>query len=261
MPTDMKQAGVSILIACSALAISACGGGSSSSSDNSATALTPGVYNIGRVYEDRETLEGISLFSSSGKFVAQLGRVDFGTLTFSNSGRFSIEIEEYLLGDFSGPVSGALKGQVVSAKEANLTASKSGSDPISNGVLYRDDKRSDSGVTFDDELFNSFTTSDAEGAKTITINPDSSDDSKGVLDGNIGNKCKLSGDVSIPDKSINVFEVSYKATGCEPSPKEQTEESARNGDYTGLGTYIPSKGEILIYSQNGTVAWKFRGKR
>lgn len=259
MPTDMKRAGVSILIAFSALAFSACGGGSSSSSDNSATELTPGVFNIGRVYEDRDTLEGISLFSPSGKFVAQLGRVDFGMLTFSNSGRFSIEIEEYLLGDFSGPVSGALKGQVVSAKEANLTASKSGSDPISNGVLYRNDKRSDSGITIND-IDNSFMMTESDNTTTITLTSDGPDGVNGAFEGRDEDGCIFEGDVFIPDKTINIFEVTYSVSNCPLAPDEAGKESARNSDYTGLGTYTPDE-EILIYSQNGTVAWKFRGKR
>jgi len=57
------KANAALLIALSALTLSACGGGGSSSSGgsgSSATELESGVYNIGRIFSDGSTQEGLS---------------------------------------------------------------------------------------------------------------------------------------------------------------------------------------------------------
>lgn len=251
MPKDTKQAGVSILLVCSALMFSACGGSSSSGGpDNSATELKPGVYDIGRIFSDGSTKEGLSLISPSGEFVSVLGRAAFGPLTFSGSGEFSGPIVEYMLNNSSEPLRGTVSGAVKSAKQADLTASTS--DSSANGVLLRKDESSNLGVTLDriSAIYSS------EGSQsTITIASD------GDVSGNDKTGCDFSGEVKIPDEAINVFEITYEASLCEGVPTENASAEDRNGTFSGLGTYDASAGGILFYSQNGTVAWMFRGKR
>lgn len=237
-----------------ALSLAACGGGGGSSGSEpkaQSTDLKPGVFDIGRIFSDGSTKEGISFLSPTGKFVAILDLVDFGTLTFSDSGQFSGPIEEYNLAVFSGPTSGTLSGEVVSSKEANLTASRS--DLTSNGVLLRNDEHSDLGVTFE-ELSAVYTVINS--TSLITIGPTGE-----VTGGDRG--CDFYGQVVIPDKTINVFEVTYEASNCPPLPAEGEDATAmaRNGEFTGLGTYDPSGGELLFYAHNGTVAWMFKGTR
>lgn len=252
MLKEIRQASLGIIVVFSALTLSACGGGGGSSGSEpkaQSTDLKPGVFYIGRVFTDESTKEGISFLSPTGKFVAILDLVDFGTLTFSDSGQFSGQIEEYNLGDFSGPTSGTLSGEVKSSKEANLTASKT--DFAANGLLFRNDTLSDLGVTFE-ELSGSYTITNS--TPWINIGP------TGEVTGG-DEKCVFNGQVVIPDKTINVFELTYKASSCPPLPEENATESVRNGDFSGLGTYDPSVGEVLFYARNGTVAWMFKGKR
>lgn len=238
-----------------ALSLAACGGGGGGGSSGSepkaqSTDLKPGVFYIGRVFTDGSKKVGISFLSPTGKFVAILDLVDFGTLTFSDSGQFSGQIEEYNLGDFSGPTSGTLSGEVKSSKEASLTASKT--DFASNGALLRKDEPSDLGVTLE-EISATYTPIDSNSSITIA--------SDGVVDGSDQTGCAFRGDVDIPDETINVFEVTYEASNCGPLSAEGATENDRNGKFTGLGTYDPSVGEVLFYARNGTVAWMFKGKR
>jgi hypothetical protein len=252
MLKKIRQASVGIIVVFSALTLSACGGGSSGTEPRAqATELKPGVFDIGRVFTNGSRQEGISLLSPTGKFVGILQRVAFGKLTFSGSGEFSGPIEEYLLGDYSGPTSGTLSGEVLSSKEADLTASISGSVAISNGVLLRKDKLSDLGVTFD-ELSAVYTITNS--TSLVTIGPTGE-----VTGGDRG--CVFNGQVVIPDKTINVFEVTYEASTCSPLPGENATANDRNGDFSGLGTYDASGGEVLFYARNGTVAWMFKGTR
>ncbi|MGO1503140.1 MAG: hypothetical protein ACTHWH_17860 [Marinobacter sp.] len=252
----MNKANAGLLVVFSALALSACGGGGSSSSDgpdNSATELKPGVYNIGRIFSDGSSKEGLSLISPSGEFVSVLGRAAFGPLTFSGSGEFSGPIVEYTLNDTTEPLRGTVSGIVKSAKEADLTASKS--DLSVSGVLLRRDEPSDLGVTLS-RISANYSTDDSQSAITIS--------SDGVVAGTDKTGCVFSGKVEIPDEAINVFEITYEAENCAEIPTENASAEDRNGTFSGLGTYIPSGEsgeEILFYTRNDTVAWMFRGNK
>lgn len=253
------KANAALLIALSALTLSACGGGGSSSSGgsgSSATELESGVYNIGRIFSDGSTQEGLSFISASGQFVSVLGRVAFGTLKYSDNGEFSGPIVEYTLNNSAELLRGTLSGVVTSSKEADLTASKS--ELAVSGVLVRKDKPSDFGVTLD-RISANYSTDDSQSSITIA--------SDGVVSGNDQTGCDFRGKVKIPDEAINVFEITYEASLCDELPAEDASAEDRNGTFSGLGTYIPSGepgesgGEVLFYSQNGTVAWMFKGKR
>jgi hypothetical protein len=252
MLKEIRQAIVGIIIVFSALTLSACGSSSSGTKPKAqASDLKPGIFYIGRVFTDGSTKEGISLLSSTGEFVATLDRnsFTFSTLTFSGSGEFSGPIVEYILGDSWGLTSATLSGEITSSRKANLIASRS--NLTSNGVLLRNDKPSDLGVTFD-ELSAVYVATNS--TSWITIGPE------GEVTGE-DRGCDFYGQVVIPDKTINVFEVTYKASTCSPLLAEGAEAMDRDGEFTGLGTYDPSGGELLFFARNGTVAWMFKGKR
>lgn len=65
--------------------------------------------------------------------------------------------------------------------------------------------------------------------------------------------CQLLGieTLSVPDTSINVFDISYTLTLC-------TNED-RRGEYSGVGFVGPAGEQMVFASHNGTVAMKFQG--
>ncbi|MDN6320054.1 MAG: hypothetical protein L0J77_09830 [Marinobacter sp.] len=255
MLKGINKANAGFMVVFSALALGACGGSSSSSSsNNSATELKPGVFYMGKKLSADEELVGESFISSTGKFVIFLrneSEVDGGlvvekSFTFGNlqysSGKLSSQIEEYKYlnppeADASWDrLEGSLFGDLKSSKRADLTSSISESSPITKGVLYRDDKRSDPNLTIND-IYNSFMMTNSGTTTTVTITPDSSDESKGTFVVNQGDTCNGNGEVSIPDQAINVFEVTYKVSNCPSSTDENAAQGLRDGDYSGLGTY------------------------
>lgn len=94
---------------------------------------------------------------------------------------------------------------------------------------------------------------DTDNTNTFTIGPDG-----GVI-GSDQRGCNFLGQVVIPDKTINVFELTYDASNCLAAPGEEATADDRNGEYTGLGTYDSSGNEVIFYSRNGTVAMFFKG--
>tara|TARA_R110002096_G_scaffold429184_1_gene641798 strand:- start:942 stop:1727 length:786 start_codon:yes stop_codon:yes gene_type:complete len=253
------KATIGILAVFSALTLSACsggggGGGSSASSGSSATELKPGVYDIGRLFSNGSTKEGLSLISPTGKFVANLDSKSFtfGNIVFSASGTISGAVVEYILGPPWELTNGTLSGQVVSSEEANLGAQNG--NLSTNSVLLRKPEFSDSSTSFE-KMDATYFMSDPSDTAAITIAPD------GSLEGTDQLDCTFSGQIVIPDKNINVFEVTYTASLCAEDPDEQALPDDRNGEFSGLGFLSPSGDEIIFYSRNGKVAWMFKGTR
>lgn len=248
MLKEKEQTKVALLAVFSVFTLSACGGGGSDSDKPTASKLTPGVFDIGRVLSGG-TNEGDSLLSPTGKFVAVFsseGRnsYTFGDLEFSDSGKVSGQVTEYIWDSSSwGITEGSLSGQVISSRRADLTASKD--SPVSDSILYRKPGSSNLGITLA-EISTTYT--DTDNALVVTISPD------GSVDGRSGTQCAFLGEIVIRDTTANVFEINYEAFDC-PS----------NGDFTGLGTYIhaddPSDGELNFFTHNDEIAWEFKGKR
>jgi len=258
MLKGVKQTAIGILAVFSALTLSACsGGGDSGGSGSSATELKSGVYNIGRLFSNGSTKEGLSLISPTGKFVANLDKASFtfGNISFSASGDISGTIDEFILGPPWKITSGSLSGQVVSSDEANLRAQK---DSLStNSVLLRIPASSDTGLTLE-KISTTYNMSDPGKDPVITIAPD------GAITGGTGvdqRDCVFNGQVTIPDESTNVFELTYTASLCANDPDEDALGKDRDGEFSGLGTYNASEGELLFYARNKVVAWKFLGTR
>lgn len=252
MLKGLRQASTGTLVVCLAFVLSGCSGGSSSSSSQAqATALKSGVFDIGRLFSDGSTKEGISLLSPTGNFVVNLDRnsYSFGTLGFSDAGNISGQIVEYILNSTWSLTSATLSGEVRSAESADLRAKSS--EVTSNSVLQRNPELSDLGVTLDN--LSGIFMSDTENTNTFTIGTDG-----GVI-GSDQRGCNFRGQVVIPDKTINVFELTYDASNCPAAPNEGATADDRNGEYTGLGTYDSSGNEVIFYSRNGSVAMFFKG--
>ncbi|MGO3295394.1 MAG: hypothetical protein ACTILN_06955 [Marinobacter sp.] len=255
MPKDVKQAGISILIVCSALIFSGCGSSSGSGSKAAvqASELQPGAFFIGRQFSDRPTVEGVSLISSTGKFVVIFSShsLTFGNLQFSDSGNISGQLDQYIYRSPWERTDGSLSGEVKSSERADLTAS--GPGVTSNSVLFRDQSSSGPGVTMG-ALSGTYTVTDPDNTSWITVDPIGQ-----VTGGDQG--CVFNGEVAIPDSSINLFEINYEAENCSALPNEDALASDRNGEFSGLGRYDRSRSEIYFYSRNGTVAKMFIGTK
>lgn len=82
--------------------------------------------------------------------------------------------------------------------------------------------------------------------------------------------CELKGqitiptdEVNIPDADINIFELSYEASGCDDLAEAPS--SQRNGEYLGVGTFTPTNSEgeerIEFAASNGKIAFYFAGAK
>lgn len=51
------------------------------------------------------------------------------------------------------------------------------------------------------------------------------------------------------------------SANCSALPDEGALADERDGEFSGLGAYNASDGEIFFYGRNGTVAWMFKGTK
>lgn len=255
MSTEIKQATIGILTVFSALTLGACGGSGSDDPGSSATELKSGVYHIGRLFSDGSTREGLSLISPTGNFVANLDTrsYTFGNVAFSASGKISGEIVEYILSPPWKLTNGTLSGQVVSSVQADLGAQSGNLSTTS--VLLRNTDFNGLGVMTFETMSGTYTMSNPDNTSSITIN------SNGDITGGDQAGCIFNGELVIPDKTINVFEVMYTAENCPADSDEDASADDRNGEFSGLGFLSPSGDEAIFYSRNGTVGWMFKGSR
>ncbi|NWN90611.1 hypothetical protein HLV39_03725 [Marinobacter adhaerens] len=268
MLKGLRQASTGgIVVVSFALMLSACGGGDDSDSGGSggpSTELKPGVYDIGTDMGG-VLREGLSLISpTTGEFVS--GFVDnvegsevkafaFGNIKFS-SGKISGSIVEYKATPSPWKlIEGTLSGDVVSSERADLIASKNGK-VNSISVLLRRSGVSDSGITLE-KLSATYSTPDSTSAITITEN--------GEITGDAHSCSNILGEVVIPDTSINVFKVTYKAEAfnCSGLPSEEVLGDDLKGEYSGLGTFDEHTNKLIFYTRNDNekVAWMFEGIR
>lgn len=261
MLKQIRQGSIGFLIVFSALSVIGCSSGSGSSGSESSaqsSELDPGLFYIGRILDGGSKSEGDSLISPTGEFVVTFSNQSktkvsytFGSLQFSDAGKISGPIEEYVSGPPWTRTTGTLSGNVTSSEMANLSATRPGVS--SNAVLLRDHDSSNAGVTFR-QLSGNYTVPDPNITAWITIGPEGE-----VTGGN--QDCVLNGDVTIPDPTVDIFEISYEAANCSSVPDEGASETDRNGNFSGLGAYKHSDGEMYFFSHNGTVPWMFIGKK
>ncbi|MCM0613387.1 hypothetical protein KFJ24_12970 [Marinobacter sediminum] len=217
------------------------------------TELKPGAYYVTTELADGSTLEGLSLLSPSGAFAVAFSDQDltFGTLTFSSPDVISGTGTDYVLNESWELTSGSISGTVTSSETAELRATASGF--YSDSTLQRENTYSDLGITLSD--ISGTYTMDEPGYLTssVTIASD------GTVTGSDQTGCVFNGQITIPDQSINVFEVDYSSSNC--GSLSYASASDRNGDFSGIGSYDPSLQELEVVSRNGKIASIFFGTR
>ncbi|KPP97658.1 hypothetical protein [Marinobacter sp. HL-58] len=269
------ESGLAITILGASLLVSACGGGGGGGSDSTSssslggdvTGLKAGLYEteITRTKLDSATQTAVSYLSPTGAlttvFLKGAG-LSFGTLEFDGSDISGTSSDYRQLDpderDPEGFVEkkddeqGTISGTVESRESGRFTTADAEGEIDTKVKLKRQNTISDIGVSLE-ELAGTYTTEDSGVALTVeadgTVNAEYYKKTTG---------CHLQGiqTLSVPDTSINMFEIAYTMSECNDEYKH------RNGDYTGRGFLGPAENQQMVFAaQNGTVAMQFDGTR
>ncbi|MDK8464425.1 hypothetical protein [Marinobacter sp. SS13-12] len=227
--------------------------------------LKAGVYSVVVTYTDeREPLVGPMLLSATGNFTFPFGdRVTSGTLIYdglSDSEGSYIEgpVVEYELFDewVRTPESADKKATIVGVvpPDQNVSALLDTGALVEEIKITRDNSASNQSLRFD-QIAGTHEAS-AGSDPQIMIDVD------GGING-VDRGCILEGQVTIPVAEVNIYELSYEASGCTDLPEATGEE--RDGDYLGIGTFTPAgsegEGSIEFAASNGKIAFYFAGTR
>lgn len=207
--------------------------------------------------DDREPLVGPMFLSATGNFTFPFG-ADFitsGTLTLEGSDSVGSDLAgpvvEYELFDTWGRTTGTIVGFVPS--DSNESAFLDTGGLVEQIEITRDNPASDENLSFDKiaGIYETPAGSDPQ----ITI------DVAGGING-VDRGCILEGQITIPVAEINIYELSYVASGC--SDLAEATGSQRDGEYLGIGTFTPaadSAGDnsIKFAASNGKIAFFFAG--
>lgn len=234
-----------------ALFLSACGGGGSSSSTETppetSIELSAGGYYTEIAFSDGSTVDAITLLSSSGKFVTVVDFTDItvGNLSFGSTNQITGSGTDVIYDGTWQTIDGTITGTAHTASSATIKATAPGYE--STVTLTRDDAYSNLGVSLD-QLSGTYIMSSPEVYTTsVTVASD------GTVTGNDETGCVFNGQVTIPNGTFNVYEVSYTASNCA--------DTQRNGQFFGLGAYDPSLGEIEFAGSDGEVSAVFIGTK
>jgi hypothetical protein len=262
----ISDPGLVTTMLCASLILSACGGGGSSSGssespDVAAAALEPGLYEakIDRVGIDG-TQTATTYLSPTGKFAVVFGEnsgLSLGTFDFAN-GRISGISVDYRQPDpksfFEGKddEEGTIAGTVRSQASAKFSTSDAESKVNTNVTLQQ---------TKEFNALSDLDISLERASGTYQASPDaflqlSSDGSLYAEHYTQETGCRFEGteSVSVPDASINVFNITYTMSNCN--------NDNRNGEYSGVGLFGPTtdrRMQMIFAAHNGKVAMKFEG--
>lgn len=239
----------------SAVALSACGGGGGGGgssggggSGSGPVVLQPGVYDARLEFVVGTPEDVVALVSRSGKLIFFNGSTALTSVDLVYGSQSSVSGSGVTV-RFSGgnwtAFQGTLSGTVNSAQSARLQVSSDGTVI----TLVRDNDFTAQGVTLTD-ISGSYN-AEGGGALFFNIAPDG-----GLTGGNGGGNCAFNGQVTIPDESVNLFEVTYNAANCT--------DSELNGDFVGLGTFFPDASApdgIIFATTDEEVGGVFFGKR
>lgn len=265
------------------LLLAACGGGGGGGGDNStadttdpsggtnepATRLKAGRFNTTVTYENSPSRDGLTILSPTGRFASALQltqqeldagdrpNISFGEYKFDN-GEISGSATDFIyIVDNESWVSstGEIDGTVEAPGEGVLGGEASNSSTSIN--LKRQPDYSDQGVTLS-ELSGTYTQSGNTLHTSITV------DSGGTVTGNGGeNGCQVftgeNGGVTIPDTSLNVFEIKYTVANCKDEAGDPAPE--KNGEFSGVGTFDSEDSRLEFLANNEEIAVLFSGAR
>ncbi|WP_336366513.1 hypothetical protein [Marinobacter sp. C2H3] len=254
-----SNVGFGAMAAAGLLALAGCGGGGGSSGSGGTSSptvnqLDSGLYITSLKSSSGGQYSGGTYFLPSGKFTTIFEDssgtyVSFGQLSISN-GSISGQGTDYLYRNgVRSKVSGTLSGTAKSTREAELKGSSS--SETTTAILERQNTFSDKGYTLAD-IANTYSATSS--SLVFTVYAD------GSLDGNNGS-CHFAGTLQIPEANINVYKINFEATLC--APGEGASAAERNGNYEGIGTYVPPSGgstaQIRFAANNGSLAMVFIG--
>ncbi|WP_288354046.1 hypothetical protein [uncultured Marinobacter sp.] len=255
------------------LILAACGGGgsggssSSGGSDGDTTSLKAGLYETKVTYANgAPSQKPVTYFSPTSKFVIVFGGdagLTFGTFRFSGSSISATSTDYRQLdpvqpdtdGFFEkrGSQQGVISGTVKSRESAEFSTADAEGKISTNVEMQRQNLVSGLGISLN-RASGTYVMVDSGGESRVAlvVNTD------GSLDAQYSKiNCVLAGDLSIPDTSVNVFDVSFTLSSCATDN--------RDGEYSGVGFFVPEstdKGRQLVFAaHNGEVAMKFQGTR
>lgn len=220
--------------------------------------LKAGVFLVEVTYtDDREPLVGPMFLSATGNFTFPFGSdsVTSGTLTLEDSDSVGSDlvgpVVEYELFDTWFRSTGTIVGFVSS--DQNETALLGTGGLVEQIEIVRDNAASDGNLSFA-EIAGTYET-------TAGSDPQIMIDVDGGING-VDRGCILKGQITIPVAEINIYELSYVASGC--SDLAEATGSQRDGEYLGIGTFTPAAdsagdGSIKFAASNGKIAFYFAG--
>ncbi|BES72311.1 hypothetical protein RE428_33290 [Marinobacter nanhaiticus D15-8W] len=255
------------LVGLSIVALAGCGGGGGGGSDDgdggsdSATEIKAGAFNTTITYPDSDNeVAGVAFVSPTGRFASVVVRTSVysgGQLNFDSSGKVSGPVQDvaYSTGEKKWVTNtGSLEGQVNSS--SNMVLTGRGVEFESQIEFKRESYLSDRGVKFS-QMAGVYSMAETTGGTvTLTVYED------GELDGSDETKCQFNGQVTIPNTSVNSYEVDFTVTQCQDDSRG-VKGSLRNGTYSGVGSLIPDDagGTLSFGSSDGEVALIFVGGR
>ena len=247
------------------LVLSACGGGGSSGSGSSGEddgTLKAGLFDATIEYVGSDRTESATTYiSPTGRFAVIYGGntgVSIGTLSFDGT-TISGTSYDYREVGAEGFIEdkgdeGTISGTVRSQESATFSTSDAEGDVNTKVTLRRQNTVSDRDISLADASGN-YSTSNSE--VTVTVRSDGTVDSQYYT----ATGCQLSGaqsnSLSVPDPSINVFDITYTMSDC----TEVEGEPSRNGEYTGLGFFGDQQRQMVFTAHNEEVAMKFQGTK
>ncbi|KMQ75960.1 hypothetical protein [Marinobacter subterrani] len=262
------NSGLAATVLCASVLLSACGGGGGSgssggsaspaSSDGDATTLKAGLYKAKVLYLNGNPQQTATIYlSPTGKFAAVFGGnsgLTLGNLDFANT-RITGTSSDYRQPDpkgffeDKGVEDGTITGTITSQGSATFSTSDAKGQVDTNVTLQRQNALSDLGISL------------GRASGTYVASPDvflniSSDGSLYAEHYTLETGCRFEGtdSVSVPDASINVFNITYTMSNCN--------DDNHNGEYSGVGFFGPApdgRMQMIFAAHNGIVAMKFEG--
>lgn len=230
------------------------GGGVDSGGAGSGSAVAKsGIYR-GTIGTNAAETPSTIILSTSGNTAELVERADRGTyasgsITFNDSG-FSGPITEFVGTEKSadGTIAGTSTATTLSGEGSTSSAT------ISSFEFERFNELSDLPARLSNVsgIWSEGATAQSPITTTLTIGADGI-----VQDGSDTYGCSYTGNVSIPDSSVNVYKVVLTATSCQPDADSGYTAEQLNGTYSGYGFYVPgnddSGNEFFVFVDNNQV--------